>query len=464
MGARILLVDDEVTFREAFAQILRADGYECVTAGDAEEGLERLQKSSFDIAVLDIRLPGMDGVELLGKVLEFSPQTLAIMVTAHGTLENAIEAMHKGAVDFFSKPLKFDEALIRIRGLLERQQTAQEIQALRRDVRRAYDFENIVGRSARMQELFEVIRRVASTMASVLITGETGTGKELVARAIHHASAETRTKRFVALNCAAIPDALLESELFGHMKGAFTGATSHKRGLLEVASGGTIFLDEIGEMGLPIQAKLLRAIERKEVVRLGGNETISLRVRVLSSTHRDLERYVVEERFREDLFHRINVVHIRVPPLRERPEDIPLLAEHFVEKCRRELKRQCRGLRPEAMTAFLAYAWKGNVRELANVVERALILGDESEDYIGLEDLPRSFRGLGGDVAPDELKAAMARFESRHLLSVLRATGGDKQAAAARLQIGLSTLYRRVDDLGLRDEVACIGPSSESIP
>jgi len=455
MSARILLVDDETTFREAFAEVLRDEGFDCTTAGTADEALELLRTTVYDLALLDIRLPGMDGVELLGRVRDFFPQTLVIMVTAHGTFDSAIEALRQGAVDYLAKPVEFDEALLRIRGVLDKREAAHEIQVLRRDVRRAFDFENIVGRSEPMAKVFGLIERVAATMSSVLLSGETGTGKELAARAIHHRSEETRTKRFVAINCSAIPDTLLESELFGYMKGAFTGAVAHKRGLMEVAGGGTVFLDEIGEMGLSVQAKLLRAIERKEIVPLGGTEPVKLRIRVISSSHQNLARLVEEGRFREDLFHRINVVELRLPPLRDRTDDIPLLVEHFIERTGRELKRTCRGLEPGALCAFMRYPWKGNVRELANVVERAMILGDT--DLIRLEDLPPGFPAISDGAVGDDLREVLARAERLHVLKILRATAGDKAAAAERLGIGVSTLYRRIDDLGLKGEVDHIG-------
>ena len=452
MTARLLLVDDEAVFREAFAEILRAEGYECATAANGEEALERLQSVAFDMALLDINMPGMDGVELLGRVRDYYPQTLVVMVTAHGTLDSVLEAMRQGAVDYLSKPIEFDEALNRIRNLLDCRAATQEIQLLRREVRRTYDFESIVGRSQGMKRVFDLVDRVSDTMASVLLTGETGTGKELVARAIHHRGRETKDKRFVAINCSAIPDTLLESELFGYMKGAFTGAAAHKRGLFEVADGGTLFLDEIGEMGLAVQAKLLRVIERKEIVPLGGTDPIELRVRVVSSTHKDLSVMVEEGLFREDLLHRINVVEVHLPPLRERTDDIPLLADHFIQKTGRELKRHRRGLEPAALCAFMGYPWRGNVRELANVIERAIILGDD--ELIRLDDLPNGF--IPGHPPPQGLRSALQAFERSYLLQILQETGGDKVDAAQRLGIGLSTLYRRIDELEMKAELAAL--------
>jgi len=445
VSAKILVVDDEATFRERFVRSLERKGYDAQGVGSRRAALDAISDDDFDVAFLDIRLPDGSGLELFEDLNERSPQTAIVMITAYAGLDSAVEALRQGAVDYLSKPFVFDNAHHRLARLLEYRDMLAENQLLRRELSGWRGEEELIGKSSAFNEVRRFIERVAPVPSTVLITGESGTGKELVARAIHRNSASS-DGRFVAVNCAAIPGELLESELFGHEKGAFTGAGAQKRGLFELAHGGTLFLDEIAELALPLQAKLLRVLEGNEIVRVGGTRTIPLELRVLVATNRKLEEEIARDRFRQDLYYRIGVLEVELPPLRSRRDDIPLLARHFVDRYRRELKRHSRGVGNNAMRYLMTYDWPGNVRELENVVERAMILG--SGDWIEPGDLPDDITGAHREFG-DNLRQALVAYEREHVRSVLGQADGDRGEAARRLGVGVSTLYRKLQELGL---------------
>jgi DNA-binding NtrC family response regulator len=445
--ANILIVDDEVLIRETLAEYLGQEGFVVTTCADGESALELAAERRFDVALCDIQLPGIDGIELLDRLLKISPQTFVLLITAYATVENAIQAFQRGAYDYLMKPVVLDEVRSKICRLLDYRDLFQENQWLRRELNRQYDFEHMIGRSPAMQRVFELIRKVAPTRSTVLLVGESGTGKELIARAIHHQGAESGA-RFLAVNCAAIPHDLLENQLFGHRKGAFTGADSAHSGIFLHAGSGTVFLDEIGDLTPAIQAKLLRAIEQKEILPVGANESLQVEARVLTATNKDLAKEVEQGRFREDLYYRLNVVTIRVPPLRERREDIPDLVDFLVAKHARALGKRMTGVMHETMQILLACPWKGNVRELENALQRAVILGDGP--LVTLADLPPDLAPVEGDPGlVDELSEAVGRFEKQHLERILRQTP-DKKEAARRLGMGLSSLYRKITELGVQ--------------
>ncbi len=444
--AQILIVDDELLIRETLAEYLGQEGFEVSACGDAEEALKWAAQRRFDVALCDVQLPGMDGIELLERLLKISPQTFVLLITAYATVENAIQAFQRGAHDYLMKPILLDEVLSKIRRLLAYRDLFQENQWLRRELNREYDFDRIVGPSPVMQRVFEMVRKVAPTRSTVLLVGESGTGKELIARAIHHYGSGEEA-RFLAVNCAAIPHDLLENQLFGHRKGAFTGADRDQPGVFVHAGTGTVFLDEIGELPLATQAKLLRAIDEKEILPVGANEPVKVDARVLAATNKDLAQEVEKGRFREDLYYRLNVVSICIPPLRERREDIPDLVEFLLAKHARTLSKRQSGVTHETMQLLLACRWKGNVRELDNALQRAVILGEGP--LITPSDLPPDLAPVEGDPAlVDDLAEAVKRFERQHLERILRQTP-DKKDAARRLGMGLSSLYRKIAELGI---------------
>jgi DNA-binding NtrC family response regulator len=394
----------------------------------------------------------MDGIELLERVLKISPETFVLLITAYATVENAVEAFQRGAHDYLMKPILLDEVLNKIRHLLAYRDLYQENQWLRRELNRETDLEHVVGRSPAMQRVFAMVRKVAPTRSTVLLEGESGTGKELIARAIHQQGAGSA--RFLAVNCAAIPHDLLENQLFGHRKGAFTGADRDQPGVFVHAGSGTVFLDEIAELPPATQAKLLRAIDRKEIMPVGANEPVQVEARVLAATNKDLQREVEQGRFREDLYYRLNVVTIRVPPLRERREDIPDLVDFLLAKHARSLGKPLRGVAHETMQLLLACRWKGNVRELDNALQRAVILGDGP--LIAPADLPPDLAPVENDPAlVDDLAEAVKRFERQHIERILRQTP-DKKEAARRLNMGLSSLYRKIGELGITLPAAAV--------
>ncbi len=452
MAERILVVDDEQIIRESLSFVLRKEGYHVDESGNGKEALAKHEAAPYDLVITDIEMPEMRGTELLERITQRTPQTLVVIVTAYGSIETAVAALRKGAYDYILKPIDFDDLLLRIQKLLDHRRLKLENSLLRQELNRTYDFENIIGQSESMKRVFEVIKRVASSDGTVLITGKSGTGKELVARAIHYNS-HRRGKRFVAINCGAIVETLFESELFGHKKGSFTGATTDKEGLLKVAEGGSVFLDEVSEIPLHLQVKLLRAIEQKEITPVGMTDPIKIDVRVIAATNRNLKKEVEEGRFREDLYYRLNVVEIDLPSLSERPEDIPLLSQHFLDAYKKQMGRPIQGFTNEAMNALIHYQWKGEVRELENVIERAVIFCDG--EFIGLEHLPESFRRVALEhplethKGQKTLKEAVKLFERSYIEQVLLNHNRNKESAAQALGVSLSSLYRKMEELNI---------------
>jgi DNA-binding NtrC family response regulator len=452
----LLLIDDERPLREAIAERLGDHGFHVVQADSGEAALERLAEFAFDIVVTDLRLPGLDGRQVLEAAIERYPDIIAIVITGFGTVKDAVEAIKQGAADFITKPFQFDALLHVLRSALEQRRLRSENDYLRSQLEERYRIDGIVGHSRAMRDLFQMLETVAATSSTVLITGETGTGKELAARAIHHASAR-RAQRFVALNCSAIPETLLEAELFGHVRGAFTGAVGTRQGKLEQAHKGTLFLDEIGTMSPALQAKLLRVLQEREFERVGDSHTIRIDVRVIAATHSDLTQMVADGTFREDLFYRLNVIPIALPPLRERREDVPLLVRHFVEKLSRDLApgRPPVTMSQEAMRCLMAYSWPGNVRQLENVVERALALSP-GRSQIEVSDLPAEVQhapdepGEAPDLFPEEgvdFEAHVRKVELALITRALERTGGNKRQAARLLSLKRTTLIEKLKRL-----------------
>jgi len=442
----VLVVDDEPLIRSTLGEFLTAEGCTVTTCGSGEEALEAAAEQQFDVLLCDVQLPGMDGVEVLERLRQISPETAVFLITAYATVENAVEAFQRGAQDYLMKPILLDDVLAKIRRLQAFRDLARENRWLRRELNRTSPAGSIVGRSAAMRGVLDVVAKVATTPSNVLLLGESGTGKELVARAIHEQGAHPDA-RFLAVNCAAIPHDLLENQLFGHRKGAFTGADRDQPGVFVHAGPGTVFLDEIGELPLATQAKLLRAIEQKEILPVGASEPVRVAARVLAASNKDLAREIENGRFREDLFYRLNVVSIAIPPLRERREDIPDLVEFLLARHAAALGKPIAGVTHETMRLLTACHWKGNVRELDNALQRAAILGDGPLVTPG--DLPPGLAPVPGDpTLVDDLGEAVRRFEKLHLERILRQTP-DKREAAKRLGVGLSSLYRRIAELGI---------------
>ncbi len=448
MLGRVLVVDDEETAREELCEALRDAGYAVDSAGDAESALPRLQGASYDVCISDIRLPGSDGIALLREVKTQSPETSVLLITAYGELVTALEAMRSGAADYLLKPILFCEIVRKVAAVIEQRRLAVEVATLRRRLAGCVGSHRLVGDGPAMQAVKDLIAKVGRTGCNVLITGESGTGKELIAETIH-ASGDHARSPFVPVNCGAISPGLLESELFGHVKGAFTGAVDSKEGLFAAAGDGTIFLDEIGDMPIELQVKLLRVVDSREIQPVGSVRRVPTRARVVAATNKDLAAEVAAGRFREDLFYRLSVVEICCPPLRERREDIPLLVEHLVAKLNGELRRSFAGVDRRAMQMLVGHCWKGNVRELANVLERAMIVS-AGDQLILPEDLPQVLRepvGLVPEACVD-LREATRRFELAHIDRVVAQCGGDKREAARLLGIGLSSLYRKHTENG----------------
>jgi len=437
--ARLLVVDDERSMRELLSIVLRREGYDVTLAENGRRAIELLERGRFDLLVSDIKMPDMTGVDVLRAAKRIDPDILGIMITAFASADTAIEAMRLGAHDYLSKPFDVDELKMKVRNALEQRHLRQENVLLKRALGSTHQFANIVGRSDKMLDIFKLIEQIARTDSTVLVTGESGTGKEWVARAIHFYSLR-RDRPFVALNCGALPETLLESELFGHMKGAFTGASANKKGLIEAAEKGTLFLDEIGEMTPMMQVKLLRVLQERKFRRLGGVEELEGAMRVIAATNQDLTRMVADGKFREDLFYRINVIPIQLPPLREREEDIPLLADYFLTKYRDHMAKDIHGLSQETMDLLEAYEWPGNIRELENVIERAVAL--EKSQTILPESLPehiarRTPKGTAGmGVLPESgfnLEEHVEGLEKEYITQALVRAGGVQVKAAELL-------------------------------
>jgi len=441
---RILVVEDEALMRSIITDLMRGEGYEVLEAPSAEIALSVFQREKIDLAILDLNLTsGGSGLDLLGKIRDLDPEVMGIIVTAYASVESAVEALRKGAYDYITKPFANDHLKAVVRNALSQKALFHENRFLRRELREKYRFENIIGKSDTIERVFRVMEKVARTDSSVLITGESGTGKELVARAIHFSS-ERSAARFLPINCGALPENLLESELFGYKRGAFSGAMQDKTGLLKAADKGTVFFDEIGEMPLALQVKLLRALQERECYPLGSNDPVSFDVRVLCATNRNLEAEVKAGRFREELLYRINVINITLPPLREREDDIPLLANFFLRKAEKSLSRTGMRFSKGAMKVFLNYSWPGNVRELENMVERAAILAET--DVIHSHDLPEKLRGSAEVISAemDNSDVSLEDLEREHIRRVLAKVDGNKDRAAHILGIHVSTLYRKM--------------------
>lgn len=457
MKQRILVVDDEESIREFLEIMLKKEGYEVSTAEDGAVALETIKKKSFDLVISDLQMPNMTGIDLLKQIRDVAPATVFMMITAFGTTETAVEAMKMGAYDYITKPFKIDEVRIIIGHALKSQALESENRILKKELNREYSFQNLIGNSEPMHKVFEMIKRVSMAPTNVLITGESGTGKEVIAKAIHY-NGPLKDKPFVPINCGAIPETLMESEMFGHKKGSFTGAVVDKVGLFEAADGGTIFLDEVGELPLSIQVKLLRAIQERVIRRVGSVEDTAVSVRIIAATNRDLEDMVADGSFRQDLYYRLNVIGIRAPALRERKEDIPVLANHFLKKYNERIGKAVAGISVEAMEALKKYNYPGNVRELENVIERTVAL--ESGATILPESLPPFVNTPNGrkmasaneiEVTEDgvDLDKIIGQIEKEILVKAIHTAGGVKKRAAKLLNITFRSMRYRVEKYNL---------------
>ena len=450
----LLIVDDETALREAIAERLADHDFIVEQAGSGEQALQRLTDFAFDILITDLRLPGIDGAKVIESALERYPEIIAIVITGYGTVKDAVEAIKRGAADFITKPFQFDALLHVLRSALEQRRLKSENAYLRSQLEDRYRIDGLIGRSRVMRELFQLLETVAATSSTVLITGETGTGKELAARAIHHNSPR-RTNRFVALNCSAIPETLLEAELFGHVRGAFTGAVGARQGRLEQAHKGTLFLDEVGTMSPALQAKLLRVLQEREFEPVGDSHTVKIDVRVIAATHSDLAKMVADGTFREDLYYRLNVIPVKLPPLRERREDIPLLVQHFLQKLSSESGRATVTISQDALRRLMAYHWPGNIRQLENAIERALAFS-QGRSQIDVQDLTSDIQDQAGATEasevwfPDDGLDFGRYIETIELALIRRSlerTQGNKRQAAKLLNLKRTTLIEKLKRL-----------------
>jgi two-component system response regulator PilR (NtrC family) len=450
----ILIVDDEKSMREFLAIVLKKEGHAVTVAANGAEALATIEKELFDLVITDVKMPGLGGIDVLKAVKAVSPSTIVLMMTAFASTDSAVEAMREGAYDYLTKPFKIDEVKLLVKNALEKKQLVAENTRLKQEAHDRATFAQIIGHSEKLTKVIELIHKVADTTSNVLIFGESGTGKELVARAIHYNS-RRRDRPFVTVNCSALPEPLLESELFGHMKGSFTGAINNKEGLFELANEGTIFLDEIGETPLGIQVKLLRVLQEREFRRVGGTRDLKIDVRIVAATNRDLEKAIAEGRFREDLYYRLDVIPIRLPPLRERPEDIPLLVEAFLDKFNRELGKAITRVLPTAIDLLCTQEWRGNVRELENVIERAVALA--SSDTLGPEHfrdcLPRASAETISMALPTDgvdLEGLIGTIEKDLLTRALQRTNGVKKDAATLLGLNFRSFRYRLQKYGIK--------------
>ncbi len=442
----ILVVEDQDSARESLAELLRGVGYQVHEAADGDEAISLIDKHDLDLVLTDLTMPGRDGMDVLRHVREISPQTLVILMTAHATVETAVEAIRLGAQDYILKPLIFEDVLRKVQRLMEHRKLAWENQALRRQVDGHFTPDRPLGRSEAMQEIAAMVAKVAPTPATVLINGESGVGKEVIARTIHgHSSMKDNI--FLPVNCSAIPENLLESQLFGHVKGSFTGAVSSQEGLFQRARGGTIFLDEIGELPLSLQPKLLRVLEERTVLPVGATTPVKVNVRIIAATNRNLKEELDAARFREDLYYRLAVFEISIPPLRKRLEDVPALVEYLIHRHNNEMNMAYKGVDSSTMRVLMSLPWKGNIRELDNVLERAMILGNG--EWIRPADLPGQKSSADDLMAEDNLTKALELYEKTHIERTLGKCAGDKTRAADLLGLSLSTLYRKLERLGV---------------
>ncbi len=435
---KVLIVEDEELMRSILRRLLEGEGYKVVTADSAELALQLYAENTFDVTITDVKMAGMDGIELLDKIKSLESYALVIIMTAYSSVDSAVAALRKGAFDYVTKPFVNEDLLRTIKIAIDQRELFNQNRALRRELNRHYSFSEMIGQSSALKQVFAMVEKVADTSANVLILGESGTGKELVARSIHFNSGRS-ARPFLAVNCGALSESLLESELFGHVKGSFTGAVADKKGLFRSAEGGTILLDEIGEMPVALQVKLLRALQEREVTPVGSSASVAFDARIISATHRDLEAEITAGSFREDLYYRLNVVEITIPPLRERADDIPLLARYFVSAAARSQNLPEKEIAPHALTALSRFEWPGNVRELENAMHRAFILSD---DVIDVESLPAKVNKRGDMGTPAH--RTLDEVERDHVLSTLSGAQDDKVLAAKLLGIDLSTLYRKL--------------------
>jgi len=466
-SARVLVVDDELSMRELLDITLRQEGYDVTLADGGEAAIRALDDTAFDLVVTDLRMRGVDGLAVLRAVKERAPGTAVLVVTAFASTDTAVEAMKLGAYDYVTKPFKLDELNLTIAGALERKHLQEENEALRRELHKERGFANFVGRSRKMVDVFETIRKIADTPSNVVITGETGTGKELVALAIHHESPR-RDRPFVSVNCGAIPERLMESELFGHVKGSFTGAVTDTPGLFSAADGGTLFLDEITEVAPAVQVKLLRAIQERTIRRVGNTRDLRVDVRLVAASNRDLAGAVAEGVLREDLFYRLNVIPIKLPPLRERRDDIPLLVAHFIHKLAQETGKDVRGISPEALALLEQYHWPGNIRELENAIERAIVLG--TGPILEVCSLPTElFRPMAArdvtlEIPPEglDLEATLDGIERRLLRAALERSDGVQTRAAELLKMSFRQFRYKLQKRGSREPTRASDNSGQS--
>lgn len=457
MKSKILVVDDEESIREFLEIMLKKEGFEVTLAEDGAKAKELLAKKSFDMVISDLQMPNVTGIELLKHVKDSYPETVFMMITAFGTTETAVEAMKMGAYDYLTKPFKIDEVRMNVHNALRTRELEVENRSLKKVLVKEYSFQNIVGNSQAMHAIYDLIKRVSQAPTNVLVTGESGTGKEVVAKAIHY-NGPLKDKPFVTINCGAIPENLMESEMFGHKKGSFTGAVSDKAGLFEVADGGTLFLDEVGELPLTIQVKLLRAIQERVIRRVGATDDMKVDVRIIAATNRNLEEMVQKGGFRQDLFYRLNVINIKTPSLRERKDDIPLLAQHFLKKYNERLSKAITGISQEAMDILKGYDYPGNVRELENLIERTVAL--EAGATILPESLPPMVNTISGrkmassheiEIGQDgiDLDKVIGQIEKELIIKAIHSTNGVKKKAAKLLHISFRSMRYRIEKYGL---------------
>jgi DNA-binding NtrC family response regulator len=458
--ARVLIVDDDPVILEVIGDILKKNGYEVIAAPNGAAGIRELERKYFDLVLTDLVMPDVDGMEVLNHVVSTSPKAICIILTGHGTIKSSVEAIKKGAFDYITKPITADELLVVIEKALKFRNLEEENIRLKKELQQTYGYDNLVGTSNAIKNIYELIEKVADTDGTVLISGASGTGKELIARAIHYNSSRS-DRPLVVINCGAIPEELLESELFGHEKGAFTGAYKSRIGRFEMANGGTIFLDEIGEMSPALQVKLLRVLQEKKFERVGGTKTIHVDVRIIAATNKNLTTAINKGKFREDLYYRLNVIPMKVPPLKQRKSDIPLLTDHFLKKFQKGAKKKITGFSPEVMDAMLKYDWPGNVRELENVIKRLTILCDD--EIVTVDDLPEHIphKGRGDRVVEEDflekgetLHDAVEDYEKRLILGALERSDWVKTKAAKLLNINRTTLVEKIKKQNLTESAS----------